>query len=102
MGSYVHNQYTPGVGTQLCLTRSSAPALNDKSGSIADGLAMQILGMKPTYYTRADIPADLLTKETESTIQSLGEAVKGKPKEILDKMIAGKMRGFFEDNVLYE
>jgi elongation factor Ts len=63
---------------------------------------MHIASANPLALTEAEIPADRV--EREKTV--IGEQIKedpkaaGKPQQVLDKMLEGRMRKFFEESVL--
>ncbi|MBC7770203.1 MAG: elongation factor Ts [Phycisphaerales bacterium] len=70
--------------------------------SIGKKVAMHIASASPLALTEAEIPADRV--EREKTV--IGEQIKedpkavGKPQQVLDKMLEGRMRKFFEESVL--
>ncbi len=62
-----------------------------KGGNVelARGLAMHIAAMNPPYISPAHVPADFVAKEKEIALAQVKDT--GKPQEILEKMIAGKI-----------
>jgi elongation factor Ts len=56
---------------------------------LARGLAMHIAAMNPPYISPAHVPADFVAREKEIALAQVKES--GKPAEILEKMIAGKV-----------
>jgi elongation factor Ts len=73
---------------------------NEKFRTLAHELALHIAAMNPKYTTREAVPADVVAKMQE---EFSAEALKqGKPAEIVEKIVAGKMGKFFEENVLVE
>ncbi|AXK71586.1 elongation factor Ts [Lysobacter sp. TY2-98] len=62
-----------------------------KGGNIelARGLAMHIAAMNPPYISPAHVPADFVAREKEIALAQVKDT--GKPQEILEKMIAGKI-----------
>ena len=61
-------------------------------------ISLHIAASNPRYLQREDIPADLIAKEREIG----AELVKGKPANIVDKIVDGKMEKFYADNCLLE
>lgn len=58
-GLYVHNIFDKNIGRigrSACLTTNNLTATNDHSIKMADNITMQIMGVKPTYIYRTDIP----------------------------------------------
>lgn len=71
-----------------------------KAADVADDVAHQIAAMNPGYLTRADVPAVVVEKEREIARElSIAE---GKPEAALDKIVEGRLNGFFKENVLDE
>ena len=62
--------------------------------------AMQVAAMKAQYLTREDVPADIVAAEkdvlTKKTIEE------GKPEAAIDKIVEGRLGGFFKEIVLLE
>jgi elongation factor Ts len=63
-------------------------------------LAMHIAAAAPQYTTRADVPADIVEKEKAFHTEQL--AAEGKPAEVIEKIMEGKMSKFYEDIVLMD
>ena len=70
--------------------------------SFGKKLAMHIASANPLALSEADIPADRIEREKAVLLEQLKEDPKaaGKPQQVLDKMIEGRMRKFFEESVL--
>lgn len=67
-------------------------------------IALQIAASKPSYVTPAEVPADVLEKEKEIMLVQMQNDPKNanKPKEILEKIVAGKLGKFYSENCLLE
>ncbi|MDE7265520.1 MAG: translation elongation factor Ts [Clostridia bacterium] len=67
-------------------------------------VALQIAAAKPSYVASAEVPADVLEKEKEIMLVQMqnDEKNKNKPKEILEKIVAGKMGKYYQENCLLE
>ena len=65
-------------------------------------IALQIAASKPGYVTEAEVPAEVLAKEKEIMLVQMQNDPKNanKPKEILEKIVAGKMGKFYSENCL--
>ncbi|RUA07433.1 MAG: elongation factor Ts [Fusobacteria bacterium] len=64
----------------------------------AKGIAMHIAAMNPTYTSPEEVTADDLKKEMEiARVQLLNE---GKPEKIIDNILKGKERKFYEESCL--
>ena len=70
------------------------------SDELAKDVSMHVAAMNPQAATKADLDADLVAKERAT----LSEAARkeGKPENIIEKMIEGRMRNFYAEHVLEE
>ncbi|MBP3192011.1 translation elongation factor Ts [Natronogracilivirga saccharolytica] len=85
-------------GNQLCvLVAFEGPVQNSE---VAKDVAMQVAAMNPISVNRDEVDASTLDKEKEIAKQQLLN--EGKPEEIAEKAAMGKLRRFFEENVLLE
>jgi len=65
-------------------------------------VALQIAAAKPGYLTADEVPAEVLEKEKEIMLVQMQNDPKNakKPKEILEKIVAGKLGKFYSENCL--
>jgi len=63
--------------------------LKGGDAELARGLAMHIAAMNPPYVSPAHVPADFVEKEKEIAMAQVKDS--GKPAEILEKMVSGKV-----------
>ena len=79
---------------------TSVVVLEGKNPEVAKDIAMHVAAMNPSYLVSSDIPEDVLNKEREIIKeQSMNE---GKPAEIAEKMVEGRIRKFFKEVCLVE
>lgn len=96
--TYVHNALVPGMG-QIGV----AVAINgdsDKIDEIGSKIAMHIAANKPEFMTIADVNADAVEREKKVFIES--GATAGKPENIVEKMVAGRIQKYYGECVLEE
>jgi elongation factor Ts len=75
-------------------------ARNEEFANLAHDLALHIAAMNPQYITADEVPTDELNRETEVLRnQALAE---GKPEQVVDKIVAGRMNKFYEEFCLLE
>ena len=75
-------------------------ARNEQFRQLAHDLALHIAAMSPRYVSKEDVPDEELEKETEVLkAQALAE---GKPAAIVEKIVAGRMKKFYEEVCLLE
>ena len=95
--SYIHLAGKLGVllevGCEVPATAAS-PVFQD----LARDLTLHITACNPRYLTRADVPADVLTAEREIYAKQGSD----KPKQIIDKIVDGKMGKFYSQVCLVE
>ena len=75
-------------------------ALQGGDESLARDIAMHIAAVNPMVLRAEDVPEDVLAKETE--IYSAQARDSGKPEEIIEKMISGRLRKFIAEVSLME
>lgn len=102
IGEYIHFQQDRAVAGVLvelaCETDFVAKSPEFKD--IAKQIAMHVAAMRPSYLNIEDIPEEKITEEKEIILkQSENE---GKPKEVMEKIVDGKISSFYSDTVLNE
>jgi elongation factor Ts len=75
-------------------------ALQGGDESLARDIAMHVAAVNPMVVRAEDVPKDVLAKETE--IYSAQARESGKPEEIVEKMISGRLRKFVAEISLLE
>ncbi|MGL4392221.1 MAG: translation elongation factor Ts [Fusobacteriaceae bacterium] len=73
---------------------------NDKNISKAKDIAMHVAAMDPNYCSREEVTTNDLEREKEISRKQLES--EGKPAQIIEKILLGKMNKFYEDNCLVE
>ncbi|WP_438463350.1 translation elongation factor Ts [Marinomonas sp. PE14-40] len=87
--------YLHGNGQIAVLTQ-----LENGSDELAKDVSMHVAAVAPRVVRGDDMPADVLAKEEE--IIRAQPDMAGKPAEIVDKMIVGRMKKFLAENSLVE
>lgn len=94
VSSYIHMQGKIGVMVEVnCET--DFVAKTDAFGAMAKDIAMHIAATNPTYLAEEDVPEAVL--ESEKEIYKTQALAEGKPEKILDKIIEGKLKKFYEE-----
>ncbi len=70
------------------------------SEEVAKDVAMQAAAMKPLYVFPEDVPADVL--DNERSILKEQAINEGKPEEIAEKMVEGRVKKYYKENCLNE
>lgn len=93
--AYLHKRSSdlpPAVGVLVEYTGGNA--------EVAHAVALQVASMKAKYLTRDDVPADAVANERRIAEETARE--EGKPEQALQKIIEGRLTGYFKDVVLLE
>jgi elongation factor Ts len=100
VGSYVHGALAPGLGKIGVLVGLQSAGDPEQVGALGKQLAMHIAAAKPMAVSvdRLD-PSQL---ERERAIYAEQARASGKPDNIIDKIVDGRMRKFYEEVVLLE
>ena len=97
--SYVHAGDQIGVLVEVNC-ESDFVARNEDFRKFAKDVAMQIAAMRPQWLSREDVPQEAIAKEREIlTEQAKNE---GKPENIAQKMVEGRLKKFYEQYCLLE
>jgi elongation factor Ts len=91
--TYVHVQAGRGVN-------AVAVVLKGGNESLAHDVAIHVAFAKPTYLTRDQVPADEVDAERK-TIEEISRN-EGKPEAALEKIIEGRLNGWYKERVLVE
>jgi len=85
------------IGHYLHSNKKVAAAVSLAKGSaeVARDIAMHVAALKPEYLLPADVPADITAKEKEIYLEQLKN--EGKPAELLDKIVSGKLNKFYSE-----
>ena len=96
IGTYLHEG---AVGAMVLLScETDFVAKNPEFGALARDIAMQVTATDPKYATIDAVPA--ASKEAAAAV--FEKEVAGKPAEMREKILAGKMDSYFSDQVLLD
>ncbi len=99
IGSYIHAGSRVGALVEVnCET--DFVANTDQFQELAHDLAMQIVAAKPLYLAPEDVPADVVEAEKAKYLAEMKDS--GKPERILDKIVEGKLKKYYEEICLVE
>ena len=89
-GSYIH------MGGRIAVLT----VVSDVTEEVAKDISMHAAAMKPLYVTKEEVPAELVEKErVVLKEQAINE---GKPADIAEKMVEGRIRKYYEEICLEE
>jgi elongation factor Ts len=99
IGSYIHAGSRVGALVEVnCET--DFVANTDQFQELAHDLAMQIVAAKPLYLAPEDVPADVVEEEKAKYRAEMKDS--GKPERILDQIVEGKLKKYYEEICLME
>ncbi len=98
--SYVHNALAPGLGKIGVLLALESTGDAAKLAALGKQLAMHVAAAKPDYLDIASV--DKAALERERDVLREQSRASGKPEAIIEKMVEGRLRKFYEDVVLLE
>ena len=88
IGSYIH-------GTKI----ASLVMIDGNDAELAKDLAMHVAASKPEYLSTSDVPQEIIKEEAR--ILTLQAEEEGKPKEIVEKIVQGKLKKQFDQVSLF-
>ncbi|MBT3917122.1 MAG: elongation factor Ts [Rhodospirillaceae bacterium] len=100
VSSYMHNAMKPGlgkIGVLVALESTGDAAALDALGK---QLAMHVAAASPLALTRDDVDAGDLERERNILMEQARDS--GKPEEIIEKMVEGRLRKYYEEICLLE
>ena len=98
--SYVHNALGPGIGKIGVIVALSSPLSADELAVLGKQLAMHIAAASPLYLDTASVPKSALDRERD--VLRAQALATGRSEEIIEKMVDGRLRKFYEEVVLLE
>ena len=99
VGTYIHQGGKIGVMLQLNCETDFVANTPDFQELVRD-VAMHIAAAKPRFATREEVTEEVLEKEREIFVHQAKES--GKPENIIDKIVTGKMEKFYAENCVLE
>jgi elongation factor Ts len=100
VASYVHTAVRPGLGRIGVLVALESTGDQEKVAALGKQIAMHVAAANPQFMTVADVDAASL--EREKAIYRDQAAASGKPADIVEKMVQGRVRKYYEEVVLTE
>ena len=97
VASYIHHGGTVGVLVELS-SETDFVSGNEAFKALAYDIAMHIAASKPEFVKREDISNETLERAKEV----LRKEVEGKPKDMQEKILEGKLNSYFAEKILLE
>jgi len=100
LASYVHSAIAPGMGKIGVLVGLESEADGEKLSELGKQIAMHIAAAKPLAISQDDLDPGELEREKAVLADQARES--GKPEEIIEKMVIGRLRKFYEEVCLLD
>ena len=100
VAAYVHNPASPELGKIGVLVALKSVGDKDRLSALAKQLAMHVAAASPLALTQAHMSKDVVDREY--AIQKDLALQSGKPEAVVEKMMEGRMRKYYEETVLMQ
>jgi len=97
VGTYVHN--TNEIAAMVLLaSETDFVSKNEEFVALAKEIAMQVAATDPKYIHKSEVSEETITKAKEV----FAKEVEGKPADMVEKIMEGKLTAYFKDQILME
>ena len=98
--SYLHNSLGPGIGKIGVIVALESSAAASALADVGKQLAMHVAAANPLYLDIGSVP--LAALERERNVLREQARASGKSEDIIERMVDGRLRKFYEEVVLLE
>ena len=95
---YIHNPYRKNIGKIVSAVFFTSEDNNDDVKNFSKNLCMHIAASKPESLDIDQLPHELIEKEKKIQIEMIKDS--GKPSNVMDKILEGKMKKFYSEVTL--
>ena len=100
LSSYIHNSYRNNIGKIAVVLKYDTKIDDEQSKAFAKNLCMHIAASKPLAINVENLDKELVQREKDVQLESIKSS--GKPQDILDKILDGKMNKFYSESTFYK
>ncbi len=100
VSTYIHNAAAPGLGKLAVLVALESDADADVLEALGKQLAMHVAATNPQSMTVEELSEEAVEREKAVLVEQARES--GKPDNIIEKMIVGRMNKFYQEVVFVE
>ena len=102
--AYMHRptpDYPPKLGVLIELNcETDFVAKTEQFERLAKDIAMHISFADPSWKSRDEVPQDVIDEESQIYAKQAKDS--GKPENVVEKVVTGKLEGFYKENVLLD
>ena len=91
-----------GIYSHMKGSITAVVTLKGANEEVARDVAMQVAAMNPVAVTREEVPTEMVEHEREVVREQVKNEANGKPENIIEKMVDGKINKFYKEVVLNE
>ena len=91
-----------GIYSHMNGSITAVVTLKGANEEVARDVAMQVAAMNPVAVNREEVPTEMVEHEREVIREQVKNEANGKPENIIEKMVDGKMNKFYKEVVLNE
>lgn len=99
--SYMHHDNKLGVLAEVAC-ETDFVARNEEFQAFGRDLCLHIAAMRPRFLTREDVSSEDIEKERNFQLEKAREQMAGKPDEVVEKAVEGRMKKFFAETCLMD
>jgi len=96
ISSYIHNSYRKNIGKIAVVLKADVIENNENSKVLGKNLCMHIAASKPLALDIDSLDKKLIEKEKEIQLETIKSS--GKPENIIEKILEGKMKKFYSES----
>lgn len=100
VATYVHNKISDNLGKIGVAVALECDKICPTAKELGKQIAMHIAAANPQFLSTEDVPADVV--EHEKTVLRETAKATGKPDDVVEKMVVGRIRKYYEEVVLLE
>jgi len=97
ISSYIHNTYRKNIGKIAVTLKAKIQKINKESELLCKNLCMHIAASKPLAMKIDLLDKKIIEKEKEVLIENIKSS--GKPDNIVEKILEGKMKKFYSESI---
>jgi elongation factor Ts len=99
--SYVHHNGKLGVLVEVCC-ETDFVARNEEFQDFGRTACLHVAAMRPAYLAQEDVDAAAIEKERKFLVEQASEQMAGRPDEVVQKAVDGRMQKFFAEKCMLE
>ena len=100
ISKYIHNTYKKNIGKIVVTLEVNADKNNESSKLLGKNLCMHIAASKPLSMHLNDLDPKLISKEKEVQLETIKAS--GKPDNIIEKILDGKMQKYYSECIFFK